>query len=87
MKAHANFTDEKEGMKFEGSKEGLWLQALWFAFYYRFSFSPHPQSLSDQPENKNVVFLKVDVDDAQVSHLLSFFFPQMNAHKKKIRLT
>lgn len=28
--------------------------------------------MSDNPENKNVVFLKVDVDDAQVS-LFVFF--------------
>jgi len=35
-------------------------------------FSP-PQALSEKEENKNVVFLKVDVDDAQVSHLPSFF--------------
>jgi len=32
-----------------------------------------PQALSEKEENKNVVFLKVDVDDAQVSHLPSFF--------------
>lgn len=47
------------------------MRALWFAFYYRLFFSP--QALSEKEENKNVVFLKVDVDDAQVSHLLSFF--------------
>ncbi len=36
------------------------------------SFLP-PQALSEKQENGNVVFLKVDVDDAQVSHPMSFF--------------
>lgn len=40
-------------------------------FNHRLSCSS--QAMSDNPENKNVVFLKVDVDDAQVS-LFVFFF-------------
>lgn len=38
--------------------------ALWFAFYLPPFF--FPQAMSDDAEYKDVVFLKVDVDDAQV---------------------
>lgn len=55
-------------IKFKGST----LIASFVVCFLQPSFLP-PQVLSEKQENGNVVFLKVDVDDAQVSHPMSFF--------------
>ncbi len=52
--------------------EGSALIASFVVCFLQPSFLP-PQALSEKQENSNVVFLKVDVDDAQVSHPMSFF--------------